>query len=91
MHDKGTRMEQIREKLKNILQQVLDQDVDRLADEMTAADFPDWDSLAHLNIVVAIERAFKIRFAAAEISKLKQPGQNIGSFLGLIAQKSSPG
>lgn len=83
-------MEQIREKLKNILQQVLDQDIERLADEMTAADFPDWDSLAHLNIVVAIEKAFKIRFAAAEISKLKQPGQNIGSFLGLIAQKASP-
>lgn len=90
MYDKGTRMEQIREKLKNILQQVLDQDIERLADEMTAADFPDWDSLAHLNIVVAIEKAFKIRFAAAEISKLKQPGQNIGSFLGLIAQKASP-
>lgn len=83
-------MEQKREKLKNILQQVLDQDIERLADEMTAADFPDWDSLAHLNIVVAIEKAFKIRFAAAEISKLKQPGQNIGSFLGLIAQKASP-
>ena len=83
-------MEPIREKLKNILQQVLDQEIDRLADDMTAADFPDWDSLAHLNIVVAIERAFKIRFAAAEISKLKQPGQNIGSFLGLIAQTAPP-
>ena len=83
-------MELIREKLENILQQVLDQEIDRLTDEMTAADFPDWDSLAHLNIVVAIERAFKIRFAAAEISKLKQPGQNIGSFLGLIAQKAPP-
>ncbi len=82
-------MELIREKLENILQQVLDQEIDRLTDEMTAADFPDWDSLAHLNIVVAIEKAFKIRFAAAEISKLKQPGQNIGSFLGLIAQKVS--
>ena len=84
-------MEMMREKLKNILQQVLDQEIELLTDDMSAADFPDWDSLAHLNIVVAIERAFKIRFAAAEISKLKQPGQNIGSFLGLIAQKSSPG
>ena len=81
-------MELIREKLKNILQQVLDQEIDRLTDDMAATDFPDWDSLAHLNIVVAIERAFHIRFAAAEISKLKQPGQNIGSFLGLIAQKA---
>ena len=83
-------METMRDKLKNILQQVLDQEIDRLADEMTAADFPDWDSLAHLNIVVAIEKAFQIRFAAAEISKLKQPGQNIGSFIGLIAQKALP-
>ena len=82
-------MEPIREKLKNILQQVLDQEIDRLADDMTAADFPDWDSLAHLNIVVAIERAFKIRFAAAEISKLKRPGQNIGAFLALIAEKTA--
>ena len=83
-------MEMMREKMKNILQQVLDQEIERLTDDMTAADFPDWDSLAHLNIVVAIEKAFKIRFAAAEISKLKQPGQNIGSFLGLIAQKAPP-
>lgn len=83
-------MEMMREKMKNILQQVLDQEIEQLTDDMTAADFPDWDSLAHLNIVVAIEKAFKIRFAAAEISKLKQPGQNIGSFLGLIAQKAPP-
>ncbi len=82
-------MENLREKLIIILQQVLDQEIDRLTNDMTATDFPDWDSLAHLNIVVAIEKAFSIRFAATEISKLKQPGQNIGSFLGLIAQKIS--
>ena len=80
-------MDDKREKLKDILQQVLDQEIDRLTDDMTASDFSDWDSLAHLNIVVAVEKAFQIRFAAAEISRLKQPGQNIGTFLALIGQK----
>ena len=83
-------MEETRNKLKEILQQVLDQEIDQLIDDMTADDFPDWDSLAHLNIVVSVEKAFNIRFAAAEISKLKRPGQNIGTFLGLIAQKAPP-
>lgn len=81
-------MEEIRGKLKEILQQVLEQEIDELTDDMTAGDFPDWDSLAHLNIVITVEKAFQIRFAAAEISRLKQPDQNIGSFLRLIAQKA---
>ena len=82
-------MDELREKLKGILEDVLDQEVEELRDDMTAADFPDWDSLAHLNIVIAVEKAMHIRFAAAEISRLKQPGQNIGTFLGLVAQKLS--
>lgn len=80
-------MEELRAKLKSILEDVLDQQVDELRDDMTAADFSDWDSLAHLNIVIAVEKALQIRFAAAEISRLKQPGQNIGTFLRLVEQK----
>ena len=80
-------MDELRMKLKDILQDVLDQEIAELRDDMTADDFPDWDSLAHLNIVISVEKAMHIRFAAAEISRLKQPGQNIGSFLGMVAQK----
>jgi len=80
-------MDELRMTLKSILEDVLDQEVRELRDDMTAADFADWDSLAHLNIVIAVEKALHIRFAAAEISRLKQPGQNIGTFLGLVAQK----
>ena len=80
-------MDELRMKLKDILQDVLDQEIAELRDDMTADDFPDWDSLAHLNIVISVEKTFHIRFAAAEISRLKQPGQNIGSFLGMVAQK----
>lgn len=80
-------MDDIRKTLKEILQDVLDMEVEELRDDMSAEDFPEWDSLAHLNIVIAVEKALHIRFAAAEISRLKQPGQNIGTFLALIGQK----
>lgn len=80
-------MDDIRKTLREILQDVLDMEVAELRDDMSAEDFPEWDSLAHLNIVIAVEKALRIRFAAAEISRLKQPGQNIGTFLALIGQK----
>jgi acyl carrier protein len=78
-----------RAKLTEILQSILDDDSIELRDEMTAEDVPGWDSLAHLNIVITVEKAFGIRFAAAEIAGLKQPGQNIGTFLGMIARKQA--
>lgn len=84
-------MDDAREKLQEILREILDRDDVVLRDELSAADFPDWDSLAHLNIVIAVEKAFGIRFAAAEIAGLKKPGQNIGTFLAMIAQKLKRG
>ena len=42
----------------------------------TAEDVPGWDSLMHVTIIVQVERAFKVRFASAEI----------GSLLGDLAQ-----
>ena len=81
-------MDIIREKLREILEDILDQDIEELRDDMTAEDFFDWDSLAHLNIIVTAEKAFHVRFAAAEISRLKNPDQNVGSFLRLINEKT---
>ena len=80
-------MDTIREQLREILEDILDQEIEELRDDMTAEDFFDWDSLAHLNIIVTAEKAFQVRFAAAEISRLKNPDQNVGSFLRLINEK----
>lgn len=82
-------MSDVRAAVKGVLQDVLDVEIDELRDDMSAEDFPEWDSLAHLNIMIAVEKILHIRFAAAEISRLKQPGQNIGAFLALIGQKLS--
>jgi len=54
----------------------------------TSADEVDgWDSLMHLNVIIALEKRFKVRFSTAEISELKEEGKNIGSLLDVIAAK----
>lgn len=51
--------------------------------EMSAKDVPEWDSFNHINIVVATEMHFGIKFRAAEIDNL----HNVGEFVALIARK----
>lgn len=55
-----------------------------LKDEMTAADVPGWDSLTHINLVLAIERRFRIKLTTGEVSKLK----NVGNLLALVRRKA---
>ncbi len=50
---------------------------------MTAADVENWDSLTHINLIVGIERQFKVRFTTAEVSSLKE----VGDLRTLIQQK----
>lgn len=58
-----------------------------LSETSTAADVEGWDSLMHLNVVIELERRFRVRFSTAEISNLKEEGQNIGALARLIASK----
>lgn len=58
-----------------------------LRDDMTAADIDGWDSMMTINLMIAIEKRFKIKFANAEIANLKADGQNIGTLTALIEKK----
>jgi acyl carrier protein len=60
-----------------------------LTEAMTASDVDGWDSLAHLNLIVAIEKRFGIKIATAEISRLKSDGSNVGTLLDLLRRKLS--
>lgn len=50
---------------------------------MTAKDVPDWDSLSHITLIVAIEREFRIRFTTAEVAGL----MNVGDLADRIRKK----
>lgn len=81
-------MQQLRTEMQGIFHNVFGDDGIILRDEMTAADIDGWDSLMHINLIIAVERHFKIKFATAEISGLKGDDQNVGTFLQLVARKA---
>ena len=66
--------------LAGIFADVLGKPSIKLEESYTARDVPGWDSLAHINIVLAIEEAFGLKFRAAQIAKLK----NIGDLVDVI-------
>ncbi|MGB7769811.1 MAG: acyl carrier protein [Verrucomicrobiia bacterium] len=80
-------MEKLRNDVQQIFREVFGDDQLVLTDTMTAADIPGWDSLGHLNLIIAMEKRFGIKFATAEISRLKEDGQNVGTLLALVGTK----
>jgi len=63
--------EEIDRKLTAVFQDVMDRDDIVLTHNTTAKDVEEWDSLSHIRLMVAIEKAFGVRFTNAEIEGLK--------------------
>ena len=49
--------------------------------QTSASDVPEWDSLTHILLVVAIEKHFGIKFTSAEIESYKNVGEMCGAIL----------
>jgi acyl carrier protein len=69
------------------MREVFDDDDIVVSDSTTAEDVLGWDSLMHINLIIAIENHYSIKFATAEIAGLQEDGQNVGTFLQLVANK----
>lgn len=71
--------EQILSEVQEIFREILDQENLVLKPETTAAEVEDWDSLSHIQLVVAIEKHFKIRFTSKEIQSWKNVDEMVSS------------
>ena len=75
--------------LTEIFREVFDDDSIVLTPETTAADIRDWDSAAHVNLVVAIETRMKIRFKTFELESLHNVGHLAELIQGKLAAKAA--
>ncbi len=66
----------ILQRVGEIMADTFDLDDLALTPETTAGDVEEWDSLSHVRLIVAIERAFKIKFSNAEIERLRNVGES---------------
>jgi acyl carrier protein len=73
--------------VQEVFRNVFDDESVVLTEQTAAADVEGWDSMMHLNLIIALEKRFAIKFSTAEISRLKDSGQNVGTLLRLIASK----
>jgi acyl carrier protein len=78
-------LNQILTELNTIFTDVLDNDDIQLNMQTTANDIDEWDSLNHIQLVVAIEKYFKLRFTSAEI----QGWKNVGEICTMIQAKKN--
>lgn len=74
---------ELQDRLNGIFCEVFDDDDIKISPEMTANDVDGWDSLSHVNLIVAIETKFNIRFNQKELMTFK----NISDLLNSIRSK----
>jgi acyl carrier protein len=75
--------EQIYGQLTNVFHEVFEDQSIVPTPEMKASDVEEWDSLNHINLIVAIEARLKIKFKTAELESLR----NVGHLVEIIEKK----
>ena len=71
------------ERLQEVFRDVFDDDEIVITKDTTADDIESWDSLTHVQLIVAGEREFSVKFYTVEVLNLK----NVGEFIELIDKK----
>jgi len=78
--------QEIFKELTEIFIDIIDNEDIKLDEETTAGDVDGWDSLSHIQLVVAVEKHFKIRFTSKEIQSWKNVSELVNS---IISKKAS--
>lgn len=70
--------------LNEVFRDVFDDEEIIVNAQTTAADIEDWDSLEHINLVVAVEKKFNIKFSMGEVNKFKNVGEMVDIIMARI-------
>ncbi len=75
--------DEIYAQLTAIFHDIFDDDTLVLTPALTSTDVPEWDSFNHINLIVAVESRFKIKFQTAELESM----HTVGHLVDLIHAK----
>ena len=75
----------IKERVQTVFRDLFDDPSIEIFDDMTAKDIEDWDSLAHIQLISAIQDEFGVKFSLQEVVSIK----NVGEFIHLISEKKA--
>ncbi|RYY30116.1 MAG: acyl carrier protein [Chitinophagaceae bacterium] len=76
---------EVMSQITTIFRDILDNDDIALSNTSTADDIEEWDSLTHIQLIVALEKHFKIKFTTQEITSYKNVGEMAESILKKIS------
>lgn len=76
--------EKIIARLTEVFRDVFDNEELVIGDSTTADDIEEWDSLEHISLIAAVEKAFKMRFTMKEVSGMK----NVGEMIEILCERA---
>lgn len=65
---------QIQERVQKVFREVFDAPALLVTASTTAADIPEWDSIEHINLIIALEEEFGVEFTSAEVTSMSCVG-----------------
>ena len=71
------------EKLNEIFREYFEDEDIELTEDTTADDIEEWDSLEHINLIVAVEDSFDMKFTMGEVTTMK----NVGAMVDIIMER----
>jgi len=77
----------VKQRLNQVFQDVFDDPGLQINEAMTADDVDAWDSLTHIDLIVQVEKEFRIKLSTSAVRGLK----NVGDFIALIEAKTKAG
>jgi len=72
------------EEIQDVVRDVLGDDDIVLTEAMAAEEVDGWDSMAHVNIIIAIEKRFGIQLKATDLAQLRVEGAKLSALVDLV-------
>ena len=73
---------EVHQKLTEVFRDIFDDPSLEITETTTADDIDGWDSITHINLITAVEKAFKVRLSTKDVKALT----NVGDFISLIVR-----